>query len=122
MARPVHFEIPVENPQRAIDFYSKMFGWTFAKFGGPMDYWLVTTGEAPDIGINGGLLMRTEPSQKCCNTIGVEDLDATLAALVVNGGTVLTPKMAIPGIGWLAYGADPEGNVFGMMEPDTNAR
>jgi predicted enzyme related to lactoylglutathione lyase len=122
MPRPVHFEIPAKNPQSAIDFYSKTFAWTFAKFDGPMEYWLITTGEAPDIGINGGLLVRTEPTQTCCNTIGVGDIDATLVSLKANGGTVRTPKMAIPGVGWLAYGADPEGNTFGMMQPDTDAR
>jgi len=30
--------------------------------------------------------------------------------------------MAIPGVGWLAYAQDPVGNVFGILEPDTNAK
>jgi hypothetical protein len=30
--------------------------------------------------------------------------------------------MAIPGIGWLAYAQDPANNVFGIIEPDTNAK
>jgi predicted enzyme related to lactoylglutathione lyase len=30
--------------------------------------------------------------------------------------------MAIPKIGWLAYAEDPAGNVFGIIEPDTNAK
>lgn len=30
--------------------------------------------------------------------------------------------MAIPGIGWLAYCTDPEGNTFGIMQNDPKAR
>jgi predicted enzyme related to lactoylglutathione lyase len=32
------------------------------------------------------------------------------------------PKMAVPGVGWLAYAKDTEGNIFGIMQPDTVAR
>jgi len=53
MPRPVHFEIPAENPQRAIDFYTKVFGWKFSKWDGPMDYWIISTGQAPEPGIDG---------------------------------------------------------------------
>lgn len=37
------------------------------------------------------------------------------------GGAVVLPKMAVPGVGWLAYFRDTEGNVFGMMESDESA-
>jgi uncharacterized protein len=30
--------------------------------------------------------------------------------------------MAVPGIGWLAYVTDTEGNIFGMIQPDTAAK
>ena len=30
--------------------------------------------------------------------------------------------MAIPGIGWLAYCLDTEGNTFGVMEADEKAK
>jgi predicted enzyme related to lactoylglutathione lyase len=39
-----------------------------------------------------------------------------------SGGKICVPKMAIPNVGWLAYAADPAGNVFGIIEPDTNAK
>ena len=35
---------------------------------------------------------------------------------------VALPKMPIPGVGWLAYMKDTEGNVFGMMQADANAK
>ena len=37
-------------------------------------------------------------------------------------GTITVPKMAIPGVGWLAYFKDPDGNAFGIMESDMSAR
>ena len=33
----------------------------------------------------------------------------------------LITKMAIPGVGWLVYVKDPEGNLLGMMQMDKNA-
>jgi hypothetical protein len=36
-------------------------------------------------------------------------------------GKVALPKIAVPGVGWLAYCQDPEGNMFGMMQNDTSA-
>ena len=122
MPRPVHFEIPAENPQRAIDFYSKLFGWKFSKWDGPMDYWIINTGEESEPGINGGLMPRRDPNQPCVNTIGVANLDESIAAALAGGGVIAVPKMPIPGVGWLAYCKDTEGHIFGMMQSDTGAK
>ena len=121
MPRPVHFEIPAENPERAIQFYSSVFGWKFTKWGGPMEYWLITTGEPAEPGINGGLLRRQDPSQPCVNTITVASVDESLKAIDQGGGVCVLPKMAVPGIGWMAYCKDPDGHIFGIMQPDPAA-
>src|SRR4030095_2443822 len=120
MSRVIHFEIHASNPERAIAFYQKVFGWTFQKWEGPMPYWLVTTGQEGDPGINGGLLARQggEPvdgqavNAYVC-TVGVDQIDASIATAQSNGATVAVPKMAVPGVGWLAYFKDQEGNNFG---------
>jgi predicted enzyme related to lactoylglutathione lyase len=52
-------------------------------------------------------------------TVDVDNLDAKLE--MVEGDAVVVPKMAVPGIGWLAYVKDPDGNIFGMMQADTSA-
>jgi predicted enzyme related to lactoylglutathione lyase len=31
------------------------------------------------------------------------------------------PKMAVPGVGWLAYEKDPDGNICGIMQADPGA-
>jgi uncharacterized protein len=122
MPRPVHFEIPAENPQRAIDFYTKVFGWKFSKWDGPMDYWIISTGQAPEPGIDGGLMPRRDPNQPCVNTIGVTNLDETVATVLASGGEIALPKMPVPGVGWLAYCKDTEGHIFGMMQNDPSAK
>ncbi|MFY9710328.1 MAG: VOC family protein, partial [Candidatus Cybelea sp.] len=56
MARVNHFEIHSADPQAAAKFYTDVFGWKISKWDGPMDYWLVSTGEGP--GIDGGIVPR----------------------------------------------------------------
>ncbi len=119
MPRPIHFELPADDPERAAKFYQDIFQWKIKKWDGPMDYWMVETGEGP--GINGGLLKRPHPGAGTVNTIGVEDLDAMIAKVEKAGGKVAVPRMAVPGVGYLAYCTDTEGNMFGLMQPDVSA-
>jgi predicted enzyme related to lactoylglutathione lyase len=122
MPRPTHFEIPSDNPQKAADFYTKVFGWKITKWDGPTEYWLVSTGDALEPGIDGGLLKKQHPDQPCVNTITVPDLGKTMETVLSAGGSMCVPKMAIPGVGWLAYFKDLDENIFGAMQPDTAAK
>ena len=122
MGRVVHFEIPAGDTKRAVDFYGKAFGWKFEKWPGPMEYWLVSTGDAAAPGINGGLLPSGSAVKSTTNTIQVDSVDAAAAAVKSAGGKQLSPKNAIPGVGYFAYCEDTEGNVFGVMQNDTNAK
>ena len=54
-------------------------------------------------------------------TIGVESVDASMAAVLAAGGSMAVPKMPIQGVGWLAYCHDTEGNLFGVMQNDPAA-
>jgi len=130
MNRPVHFEIHVEDPERAMAFYKGMFGWEFQKYDGPFDYWLITTGkDAP--GIDGGMMRRMattlgmkEPTPVIAYvcTMDVADIDNTMAAAEKAGAVQALPKNAIPTMGWTAYYKDPEGNIFGLFQADTAAK
>jgi predicted enzyme related to lactoylglutathione lyase len=122
MPRPIHFEIPADDTDRAAAFYRDVFGWKFQKWEGDMPYWLITTGENAEPGIDGGLLPRPQPGASTVNTIGVPSLDKILVTIAAKGGKTVVPKMAIPGIGWLAYCLDTEGNSFGVMEADEKAK
>ena len=121
MPRVVHFEIYADDPARAAKFYTNVFGWKITKWGGPMDYWLVDTGE-DNPGINGGVASRQSPNQSTINTVNVDDLDGYIKKVESAGGKIIAPKGAVPGIGWLAYAADSEGNSFGMLQPDESAK
>jgi hypothetical protein len=81
MNRIVHFELPADNPERAVEFYKKAFGWQIQKWPGPQDYWLVTTGADGDPGINGGILRRQHPGAGTCNTVGVPSVDDAVATI-----------------------------------------
>jgi uncharacterized protein len=122
MNRVVHFEISADDPERAVKFYTDVFGWEIKKWTGPQEYWLVTTGpcDGPP-GINGGILKRMGPVG-CVNTVDVSDVDEFAAKITAKGGQVVMPKMAVPGIGYLVYCKDTEDNVFGIMQFDQAAK
>jgi predicted enzyme related to lactoylglutathione lyase len=120
MSRVTHFEIPADDPERLIKFLEGAFGWKVEKWAGPTDYWLITTGDDKEPGINGALANRANPETVTEITIDVKDLDKTIAAVKANGGTIIRPRSAIPGVGWHAYIKDTEGTVFGLMEMDEN--
>lgn len=121
MAKVVHFEIPVDNPERAMEFYKKAFNWQFQKFEG-WPYWLVIGGGDDERGINGGLMMRDDTGPAPVTVVGVESIDAAANAIEAAGGAPVVPKMPIPGVGWSARFRDPEGNIFGVYEDDPSAK
>jgi predicted enzyme related to lactoylglutathione lyase len=127
MNRVVHFEIHAENLERAQKFYSGLFGWKFTKWNGPVDYWTIETGSKGEPGIDGGLVIRKGPidgqsiTAYVC-TIEVANLDQIMKTAQEAGATIALPKMPIPGMGWLAYLKDTEGNIFGIMQADPSAK
>jgi uncharacterized protein len=124
MARPVHFEIHADDPQRAIAFYTDVFGWTVNQWG-DQPYWLVSTGPKDEPGIDGAILPRMgdrptagAPVVGMVNTMQVDDLDMALAKALERGGVLALDKMVIPGVGTVAYVLDSEANVIGILQPE----
>ena len=127
MPRVIHFEIVADNPERAMKFYKEVFGWKFNKWDGPQDYWLVKTGEDSQPGINGGLTPKTNQGSgntggRITNSIDVPSIDEFSNKISMEGGKVLSPKMPIPGVGYLAICEDTEGISFGIIQYDRNAK
>jgi len=85
------------------------------------EYVLVMTKEAGAPGMDGGIFKKSGPEDRPYNYIGVQSIDETLAKVEAAGGTVVQPKMAVPGIGWSAIAADPEGNPHGLFQDDSQA-
>jgi predicted enzyme related to lactoylglutathione lyase len=120
-----YFEIQADEPERAINFYERLFGWRFSKAEGlPIAYWRIETD-----GIRGGLLKRParRPPPECGTnafvcSVQVTDFDRTAEAITKAGGQVALPKFAVPGVCWQGYFIDPAGNTFGLFQPDPRAR
>lgn len=117
MSRIIHFEIPTNDPAASIKFYETVLGWKFEKYPGPMDYWLISTGDRNLPGIDGGLSGAADDFKTTVNTAEVDNLDETFKLIQANGGQVITAKNLIPGVGWIAYIRDPGGTVLGLLEP-----
>ncbi|KPK72834.1 glyoxalase [candidate division WOR_3 bacterium SM23_60] len=127
MPRVIHFEIHADDPGRAAKFYQEVFGWKIEKWQGPMDYWLVYTGEN-EPGIDGAIAKREQPLRGgdgvvayVC-TVGVKQIDSYIEKVKAHGGEIIIPKRPVPGVGWFAQCNDTEGNLFGLMEDDPEAK
>jgi hypothetical protein len=121
MGRIVHFELPVDDPERAARFYRDALGWEIQKWDGPIPYWMIMTGDDGEPGIDGALTLREGGIDQTVNTVDVDDLDAAVARVEQHGGRVVMPRTAVPGVGYMAYCADTEGNRFGLMQMDESA-
>ena len=124
MGRVVHFEIHAEDPERAVRFYGTVFGWQIAKWDGPVDYWLVTTGDKDEPGVDGAIIRRMGGSpgdsnsiNAFVNTISVDSIEEAERAIPAAGGEQVVPRQEFPGVGKVSYFRDTEGNVFGALEP-----
>jgi predicted enzyme related to lactoylglutathione lyase len=119
--RPTHFEIPVDDPDRAETFYGEVFGWTFQRFpGAPEYYGLATTGPDTEPGINGALFQRGRMTETTL-TMSVGSIEDAAEKVKAAGGEITQEKTPIPGMGWFATCRDTEGNSFGLYADDPNA-
>lgn len=117
MGRVVHFEFAVDDPDRTIEFFRRVFGWTIEKWGeSGEDYWLVMTGDRSTMGIDGGFMRRMKGMSGLVNVIEVQDIDKSIADVEKAGGKLVHPKMDVPKVGTAAYFTDTEGNVWGMIQ------
>jgi len=127
----VHFEIQADDLERARSFYEAVFGWAFTDLGHFVGspYLGITTGPGGEPGIDGGMLLRPSglPARSGIGanayvcTVAVDDYDTTEARILAAGGTVSLPKTALTGMAWQGYYLDPEGNTFGIHQPDPAA-
>ena len=131
MGRVIHFEIHVDEMERAKKFYGEVFGWLFQDWSdyAGMPYWGAVTGDEKEPGINGALMLRQSVQPEANQglnayvcTIGVENYDIIEDDIIKNGGRVAMPKSALTGMAWQGYYFDTEGNIFGIHQPDVNAK
>ncbi len=127
----VHFEIPANDVKKLQEFYEKVLGWKITKAPMPgVEYYTIATvptdekGMLQRPGVNGGLYPRTQGMQGApqVNYVSVEDIDKYTGMVTKEGGKILVPKQQIPTVGWFTIVADPEGNAFGLLQPDMSPK
>ena len=122
MDKVVHFEIPFDDKNRAMKFYTDAFGWRLMDMP-QMNYVIASTVDVDDKqmpkepgAINGGLFQRPKEAPNPTVYVGVSSIDATIDKVTRAGGRVVTPKTPIPNMGAFARIADTEGNVIGLFQ------
>ena len=126
MRLPTYFDIPASDTARAISFYSKLFGWNFAREDEGRDYWTIVQASPDGEKVIGGLVPRVGmyPGKPELNGFinayvcyfPVADIDGTLRTVAELGGMTFMDKHHIPGVGWRALAQDSEGNVLGLIQ------
>lgn len=124
MAKVGYFEIQVDDFKKAQEFYQNVFEWKFSKIDLPFEYHMIDTGHKGEDCINGGMLKRQQPLLQNSGISGyvcaiyVSSIDDTLEKVKKNNGRVTMEKTELPGIGYIAYGLDSEGNAFGLWQTE----
>ena len=127
----VHFEIPADNTDRMVDFYTKVFGWNAQKLGPEMgNYVVVSTTETDENrrpknpgAINGGFFGRSKDSQNITVVIAVDDIRASMKSIeesggkIIGGGNKAGEPDEIPGVGLYIAFTDTEGNRLALLQP-----
>ena len=116
----VHIEIPAANMAKTGQFYQDLFGWKITREES-MNYTLWE----PAVGPGGGFSPLGDDIEPGDVIIYVDspDIDADLKRAVELGGTLVTPKMEIAGVGWFGIFKDPTGNriaVYTSKNPEYN--
>src|SRR5687767_7618296 len=109
MDKVVHFEIPTDDLARAKEFYGSIFGWQLQTID-DMDYTIAMTTAVDEQtqlptepgAINGGMMKRSADTPSPVLTVGVDSIDDSMKRVEAAGGTVVTPRTEIPGMGAFA--------------------
>jgi predicted enzyme related to lactoylglutathione lyase len=122
MPRISYLDFSADDPDRAVNFYSKVFGWQINKWDGPKEYWEIKTGEPNEPGIDGGLSKRERIGDWTTPFINVPSIDQYIDKIESNGGKIIQPKTSIPSIGYTLLVKDTESNTIGLFEENKEAK
>jgi predicted enzyme related to lactoylglutathione lyase len=117
MGTVTHFELTGDSVTTLSGFLSAAFGWEAAPSPVIPEYSIVTTGEGT--GIDGAVMTSGYQSQPVIIWIEVENIVATLDAVVTAGGSARGDIATIPGQGQVGYVTDPFGTVYGIKQPES---
>ena len=123
----VHFEMPYENSNRVVKFYSQAFGWQMQQFGDDMGNYVTAATTETDENrmvktpgtINGGFFPKKPdwPAQYPSVVIAVDNIKDAMRKVTDAGGKVLGDPVEIPGVGQYVSFTDTEGNRVSLLQP-----
>jgi predicted enzyme related to lactoylglutathione lyase len=110
-----YVEIPSLDLKKAEAFFRKIFGWSFEPMRGSTEVLLLRNpGPGP-----GALLFKTKSIPKKPGVIvhiEVDNIDEKLRAIRKARGREILPKTFVPGQGWYAYFATPDGCTLALWQ------
>lgn len=116
---PIWYELVTPDANAAKTFYDAVIGWTVGdKPDGDMDYRMIATADGSFVGGLAAIgpampAVASKPGWRFY--IGVDDVDASVAAITEAGGSLLLPAFDMEGVGRMAFVADPQGIAFYVM-------
>ncbi|MCM3786711.1 VOC family protein [Neobacillus mesonae] len=114
MGKVIGFELNSQDPERAREFYSKVFGWKISEPN--WGYYPVTTGSEEAPGVGGGISKGPQDFPHGTRIqIEVEDIEAAIRESVELGAQMVREKMEFDHF-YLAYLVDPVGNGIGLIQ------
>jgi uncharacterized protein len=126
MAKAMNFSLYVDDPERAVKFYSEVLGWKMQKFPGAAHY-MIDAGPAEEQGVSGFMEPRVGNREKDVKNrstvlhIRVSSYEDTINKIIDAGGKVLD-DFPMGDMGHHATCQDTEGNVFAIMWENPNAK
>ncbi|MDX1571965.1 MAG: VOC family protein [Xanthomonadales bacterium] len=105
-----YIEIPATDIEETKRFFTEVFGWSFQDYG---PEYTSFSGHGPAGGFYKGDLQARTDRGSVLVVLYSENLEATLAAVKVSGGTILKPIFSFPG-GRRFHFIDPSGNEFAV--------
>jgi len=136
MHKICYFDITAENVGKMKDFYGQLFGWTFKRFEeSQQEYWFIhpdgkgtqnqdnmRPSSIAEKEVGAAVAKKTGHHKGFLNYFSVANIDAHLQKVQALGGSVIAPKSAVTGFGYMAVCADPEGNHFAFWEDNNDAK
>lgn len=122
MNKVVHFEIPIDNLDRAKKFYEENFGWKLQDVP-DLSYTMAVTTEVGEDwmpkepgAINGGMLKRNNAVPVPSFAIDVQNIDEVIEKIKASGGEIVKEKTSVGPMGFVAYFKDTEGNILSLWQ------
>jgi predicted enzyme related to lactoylglutathione lyase len=112
----IHVEIPANNLDRAIKFYTQVFDWKVERMTlNGIDHFFIISKEHEDESF-GHITQRDTSVDSILNYIGVTSIEEYTKKIEENGGITVVNKTPVDNLGFYSLCKDSEGNLFGLWE------